>query len=168
MASDVATSPAFVRFTRNAATKMAGHTRYPSNEYCCQGDSRRRPYRRCARVQRGEHQTEFASDEVDESYDADEQQPRGTSQLHGPDRLNLSDFAPDDKADQRLDSCELCGTAARFSRITKPRANAGNATWTRITDAHTGRTNRPTRLAFHTDIASVSHAKSQELKTVFK
>jgi hypothetical protein len=57
-------------------------------------------------MQRGEHQTEFANDEVNESYDADEQQPRGTSQLHGPSRLNLSDFAPDNKADQRLDSCE--------------------------------------------------------------
>ena len=72
-------------------------------------------------MQRGKHETEFANDEVSESYDADEQQPRGTSQLHGLSRLNLSDFAPHNKADQRLDSCEPCGTVIRFSRITKRR-----------------------------------------------
>jgi len=38
-------------------------------------------------MQRSEHQTEFANDEVNESYDADEQQPRGTSQFHGPNAL---------------------------------------------------------------------------------
>jgi hypothetical protein len=59
-------------------------------------------------MQRGEHQTEFANDKVDESYDADEQQPRGTSQFHGSNHPNVSDFAPDNKADQRLDSRELC------------------------------------------------------------
>jgi hypothetical protein len=57
-------------------------------------------------MQRGEHQTEFANDEVGESYDADLQQPRGTLQLHGPNRLNLSDVVPDNKADQALDSSE--------------------------------------------------------------
>jgi hypothetical protein len=30
MATDVAMSPAVVRFTRNAPTKIAGHARYPS------------------------------------------------------------------------------------------------------------------------------------------
>jgi hypothetical protein len=63
-------------------------------------------------MQRSEHQTEFANNKVDKRSDADEQQPRGTSELHGPNRLKLSDLAPDHKADQRLDSCELCGTAA--------------------------------------------------------
>src|SRR5262249_9499203 len=38
-------------------------------------------------MQRGEHQTEFANYKVDKSSDADEQQPRGTSELHGPNFL---------------------------------------------------------------------------------
>jgi hypothetical protein len=38
-------------------------------------------------MQRGEHQTEFANNKVDKSSDADEQQPRGTSELHGPNAL---------------------------------------------------------------------------------
>jgi len=63
-------------------------------------------------MQRGEHQTEFANNKVDKSSDADEQQPRGTSELHCRNRLKFSDFAPDHKADQRLDSCERCGTVA--------------------------------------------------------
>jgi hypothetical protein len=65
-------------------------------------------------MQRGEHQTEFANHEVNESHGADVQQPRGASQLHGPTALSFSDFAPDNKADQRLDSHELCGTVGRF------------------------------------------------------
>jgi hypothetical protein len=59
-------------------------------------------------MQRREHQTEFAKDEVNESYDADVQQPRATSQLHGPNRPKMSNFAPDNKAGQRFDSCERC------------------------------------------------------------
>jgi hypothetical protein len=65
-------------------------------------------------MERGKQQTEFANDKVHKSSDADEQQPRGTSELHGPNRLKLSDFAPDNKADQCLDSCELCETVVRF------------------------------------------------------
>jgi hypothetical protein len=38
-------------------------------------------------VQRGVHQTEFANDKVDKRSDADEQQPRATSELHGPNAL---------------------------------------------------------------------------------
>src|SRR5215470_12435659 len=38
-------------------------------------------------MQRGEHQTQFANDKVDKSSDADEQQPRGTSELHGRNAL---------------------------------------------------------------------------------
>jgi hypothetical protein len=90
-------------------------------------------------VQRGKHQTEFANGEVNEGYDADEQQPRGTSQLHGPNRLNLSELAPDNKADQRLDSRELCETVARCSKITKPRAQAMTG---RVTDLRAQSSNR--------------------------
>jgi hypothetical protein len=35
-------------------------------------------------VQRRQHQTEFAGDEVDDGQDADERQPRETSRLHRP------------------------------------------------------------------------------------
>ena len=90
-------------------------------------------------MQRGKHQTEFANGEVNEGYDADEQQPRGTSQLHGPNRLNLSDLAPDNKADQRLDSWELCETVARCSKITKPRRECAQAMTGRVTDTVLGR-----------------------------
>jgi hypothetical protein len=38
-------------------------------------------------MQRGEHQTEFANNKVDKSSYADEQQPRGTSESHGPNAL---------------------------------------------------------------------------------
>jgi hypothetical protein len=69
-------------------------------------------------MQRGEHQTEFANNKVDKSSYADEQQPRGTSELHGPNRLKLSDFAPGNKADQCIDSREVCGTVAPIYALT--------------------------------------------------
>ena len=43
-------------------------------------------------MQRGKHQTEFPDDEVNESYDADEQQPRGTPRLHNAKRLGVGNF----------------------------------------------------------------------------
>jgi hypothetical protein len=57
-------------------------------------------------MQRSEHQTTFPNEEVNESYDADEQQPRGTSQFHGSNSPKLRDFGSKNKAVQRLDSCE--------------------------------------------------------------